>query len=205
MEKMRATSAKMDVAQLRQALEDASKQAAEQERYFGEIVEENASLEAELSRYKDDLEDTQDDLRVKDFQIQSLKDRLSRAGSGNGGGFNPDALLKLASRRDDPSPLESIEIIEQVYGDRCIVLESARNSAKRMTRFIYGRDLLDLLIRLVTTYRDALMDGGDSKARQVFGKRSMRRRNQRQSWRTRPCGDREPSNTTGRKSRCSGI
>ena len=39
-----------------------------------------------------------------------------------------------------------------------------------MTRFIYGRDLLDLLMRLVTTYRDQLMDGGDSKARRVFGK-----------------------------------
>ena len=33
-----------------------------------------------------------------------------------------------------------------------------------------GADLLDLLMRLVTTYRDQLMDGGDSKARRVFGK-----------------------------------
>ena len=39
-----------------------------------------------------------------------------------------------------------------------------------MTHFIHGRDLLDLLLRLVTLYRDRLLDGGDSKARQVFGK-----------------------------------
>ena len=39
-----------------------------------------------------------------------------------------------------------------------------------MTRFVHGRDLLDLLVRLVTTYRDGLKDGGDSKARLVFGK-----------------------------------
>ena len=39
-----------------------------------------------------------------------------------------------------------------------------------MGRFECGRELLDLLIRLVTAYRDALKDGGDSKARGVFGK-----------------------------------
>ena len=61
-ENMRATSAQMDVAELRQALEEASKQATEQERYFGEIVEEQTTgLEAELSRYKEDLEDAQDE------------------------------------------------------------------------------------------------------------------------------------------------
>ena len=43
-------------------------------------------------------------------------------------------------------------------------------SAKKMPRFVHGRDLLDLLVRLVTTYRDGLKDGGDSKARLVFGK-----------------------------------
>ena len=48
-----------------------------------------------------------------------------------------------------------------------------------MNNFIYGRQLLELLKRLVTAYRDALMDGGDNKARSVFGKTSTRRRNQR--------------------------
>ena len=40
----------------------------------------------------------------------------------------------------------------------------------RWTRFINGRDLLDLLKRLVTDYRSKLMSGGDNHARRVFGK-----------------------------------
>ena len=71
---------------------------------------------------------------------------------------------------EDVSPLHCLKLIEQVYANRCTVLDSARSSARKMTRFIYGRELLDLLMRLVTMYRDQLLDGGDAKARLVFGK-----------------------------------
>ncbi len=167
MEKVRATSAQMNAAQLRQMLEENSKRVAEQEHYFNEIVEENAGLEVELLRYKDDLEETQNELRTKKFEIKSLKDQFSPASAG--GAFNPEPLLKFVLKKE-PSPLDCIKIIEQIYGDRCAVLNSARVSAIKMTRFIYGRDLFGLLRRLVTTYRDRLMDGGDSEARRVFGK-----------------------------------
>ena len=170
MEKVRATSAQMSVAQLRQELNEASAQAAAQDSYFNDIVTENAALEADLSRYKDGLREAQDELREKNYELQALKEGLSAAGGGNGGPFNPEPLLKLAARKEEPSPLDCIEIIEQCCGDRCTVLDSARSSARKMTRFIHGRDLLDLLVRLVTTYRDGLMNGGDSKARLVFGK-----------------------------------
>jgi hypothetical protein len=171
MEQMRAKSREMDVAQLRHALEDASKQVAEQERFFAEIAEENAGLQTELARYKSDLDDASDEFRKREFQIQSLKDQLSCVGSESRGAFDPDALVKLAAQKEDPSPQQCIEVIEQVYGDRCAILESARSSAKRMSRFGCGRELLDLLVRLVTTYREGLMNGGgDSNARQVFGK-----------------------------------
>ena len=157
----------MNAEQLRQVLDEASNRADEQERYFNEIVDENANLETELLRYKEDLEETQNELRTKKFELKSLKDGFSPAGAG---AFNPEPLLEWIVRKEKPSPLDCIEIIEQFYGDRCTVLDSARASAIKMTRFIYGRDLLDLLMRLVTTYRDRLMDGGDSKARRVFGK-----------------------------------
>ena len=168
-EKVRATSAQMNVTQLRQELNEASEQVADQERYFTEIVEENASLEAAVSRYKDDLEVTQDELRAKNFQIKSLKDQVSPAAGGSGGIINPDALQEIVLKQE-LSPLDCIEFIEQVHGNRCTVLDSARSSAKKMPRYLNGRVLLDLLVRLVTTYRDGLKDGGDSKARLVFGK-----------------------------------
>jgi hypothetical protein len=170
MDKVRAKSAQMDTAQLRQALDEASKQAVEQEKFFNELVEENAGLEGEVSRFKDELEDTRDELRKQEFQLQALKDQLSRAGDAGSGDVDAEALLKLAAQKDEPSPLQCLDVIQQAYGDRCVILESARTSAKRMSRFECGRELLDLLIRLVTSYRDALKDGGDSKARGVFGK-----------------------------------
>jgi hypothetical protein len=170
MDRMRETSAQMGIAQLRQALDEASKQATAQEKYFNELVEENAGLESDVSRYRDELDDALDDLRAKDFQIEGLKDQLSRAGKGGGAEIDLDALLKLVAQKDEPSPLQCLEAIEQAHGECCTVLDSARTSAKRMDRFECGRELLDLLIRLVTVYRDALKDGGDSKARGVFGK-----------------------------------
>ena len=170
LEKVRATSAQMNVAELRQALGEASKQAADQESFFDVIAEENESLQNDLSRYKDELQDAQDELRKKNFQLKSLKDGLSLVDDDNSGAFDPEPLLKLTTRKEEPSPLDCIDLIEQFYGDRCTVLDSARGSARKMTRFIYGRDLLDLLLRLVTTYRDALVDGGDTKARSVFGR-----------------------------------
>ena len=168
-QRVRETSAQMNVEQLRQALDEASNQAADQERFFDELVEENAGLEVELSRYKDDLEATQDELRTNNFQLKSLRDQVSSATGGSGDTIVPKALLTIALK-EELSPLDCIEFIEQVHGNSCSVLDSARSSAKKMTRFLYGRDLLDLLLRLVTTYRDALKDGGDSKARLVFGK-----------------------------------
>ena len=176
MERVRATSAQMNAAQLRQALDDASKRADEQERYFKEIVDENAGLEAELSHYKDDLEEakddheeTKDDLRKNNFQLKALRDQFSPAGGESGGSVNPELLVE-AMLKEHLSPLYCLEIIEHVYGNMCTILDSARSSAKKMTRFIYGRYLLDRLVLLVTMYRDELKDGGDSKARLVFGK-----------------------------------
>ena len=92
------------------ALNKASKHADEQEHFFTDV---NADLEAELSRYKEDLEKAQEDLRKKNYHLQSLKAGLSYAGGGDGGAFDSDALqklLKLASGREEPSPLDCIEM-----------------------------------------------------------------------------------------------
>ena len=170
MAKVREASAQMDIAQLRQALDQAAEREAEQESYFNEIVEENATLQNELLSYKHHLADARDELRQKNFALNSRREVLSPGDYTNSGAFDFEPLLKLAARKEEPSPSQCIEIIEQFYADRCVFLDSARSSAKKMQRFIFGRDLLDLLVKLVTTYRDGLMDGGDSKARRVFGK-----------------------------------
>ena len=169
MEKIRATAVNMEVAELRQELIEASQQADDQERVFEGFAEENLSLYNELSRFKDEYRDTQDELRRKKFDLNSLKDQLSAVGADKSIDFDPESFLQLIARKEEPSPLKCIEIIEQFYGDKCIVLDSAQRSASK-SQFISGRGLLDLLLRLVTTYRDRLLDGGDNKARRVFGR-----------------------------------
>ncbi|MCC6390714.1 MAG: hypothetical protein IT167_08930 [Bryobacterales bacterium] len=120
--------------------------------------------------FKEDLEEARDEAAKKDFTIQSLKDQLSRAGGGRSDSVVATALVDLASRADPPLPLQCIDLIEKAYGDRCIVLPSARSSAGHMGRFLCGRELIGFLKRLVTGYRSKLMEGGDNLARAVFGK-----------------------------------
>ena len=170
LDRVLATRNKMNAAQLRQALDEASRQAADHEMLLETTLEENGNLEAELSRYKDDLTDAQDDLRTKEYELVSLKDALSAANDRGGDTIKSGRLLQLAAGRVEPSPLDCIQIIGQLHADKCTVLESARSSAKKMKGFVNGRYLFDQLVRLVTMYRDKLMSGGDSAARRVFGK-----------------------------------
>jgi hypothetical protein len=162
----RAKSQKMDAAQLRAELEEAAKQSAEQAKRFDELFEENSQLEASVSEFKVNLED---ELAKKEFTIQSLKDQLARAGGGRDTSVQATDLVEVACR-DALSPLECLDLVEKAYGDKCVILPSARSSAEKADTFIYGRELLELMKRLVTEYRGKLLDGGDSKARTVFGK-----------------------------------
>ena len=165
--KIQATAAQMKIAELRMTLSEAVQQVDDQERVFDEFTEENEDLLNELSRFKDELRDSQDELRRKNFELNSLKDQLSAVGTDKSVDFEP--LLKLIARKREPSPLDCLDVIEQCHGDKCTVLDSAQGSASK-SRFINGRELLNLLIRLVTTYRAGLLDGSDNKARQVFGR-----------------------------------
>jgi hypothetical protein len=108
---------------------------------------------------------------AENFEAGQLKDQLDRAGDGNTSAVNAERIVGLLSRKVPPSPLQCVELIEELYGDRCVILPSAKASAEKASQFIYGRELLDLLNRLVTTFRGALIGGGgDNKARTVFGK-----------------------------------
>ncbi len=166
----RAKREQMDAAQLRLTLEEASRGADEQAKYFAELVDENSQLETSVSEFKGNLEDARKDSARAKFTIDSLEKKLASAGGGQSSGIDAEDLLDLVCRTDLLSPLECIDLIEKMYGDRCTVLASAKDSARKMDRFVYGRQLLGLLKQLVTDYRSKLMDGGDNEARKVFGK-----------------------------------
>ena len=169
--RLRAAAVDMKEAELREALIEASKEAEEeQERVFEEFVEADGSLQEEKARLEDELRYREDELRKKNFENNALKDQLSAVGTGRSVEFDPEFWLNLILQKGEPSPLDCLDIIEQCHGDKCIVLDSARESARK-SRFINGRKLLDQLIRLVTTYRTRLLaGGGDGEARRVFGR-----------------------------------
>jgi hypothetical protein len=170
MQAVRANSEQMNVAQLRDELEESSKRADAQDRYFNDLVNENSGLLESVAEFKEAVEEAEGEIAKKDYVIQSLKDQLSRARNDHSGNVDVKGLCELACRDDPPLPLECLDLIEKVYGDSCIVLPSARNSAEEMGRFVNGRQLMSLLKKLVTEYRGKLMSGGDNQARTVFGK-----------------------------------
>ena len=71
-----------------------------------------------------------------------------------------------------------------------------------MRDFIYGRQLLELLKRLVTNYRSALMEGGDNKARSVFGKSEYAAKESETVMANKAMRRRELSSTKARRSKC---
>jgi len=166
----RAKSGQMGAAELRLELEQAARQTVAQQEFFDELVEENAQIEADRSELKSQLDDASEELAKKDFNIQALKDQLARASGGRTSDIDAESLIALACRADPPTPMECLDLIESVYGDKCIVLSTAKGSAKEMNRFIHGRQLLHMMRRLVTDYRSKLMDRGDAEARKVFGR-----------------------------------
>ena len=169
-----ARSSQMDAAQLRRELQQAAKQTAEQaaehKKSLDDVWDECFQMEGRVSALTDELKKAQDELSKKDFTIESLKDQLERAGDGNTSVVNAERLVEMVSRKSPPSPMECIELIQELYGDRCVILPSARSSAEKASQFMQGRELLELLNRFVTTFRSALLEGGDNQARNVFGK-----------------------------------
>jgi hypothetical protein len=166
---VRASGEQMDVAQLREELDKASRLVAEQSEWINTLEDGNAELETELSDIKERLDDERENLKNQNFVIQSLKGQLDSAGGGRTSKLDAEVLLKLTCSPDPPTPLECVGVIENVYGDKCVVLESAKESARDMDRFEHGRRLLDMMRRLVTEYRSKLIEGGDNEARKVFG------------------------------------
>jgi hypothetical protein len=156
--------------QLREEIDKASRFASEREEWISILEQENADLAAELSATKVGLLGEIENLKKKDFAMQALTKKLESVGSGQASNLELERLLHLALRPGTPSPLECLESIERAYGDSCIVLQSAKDSARDMNLFSYGRRLLEMLIRLVTLYPSKLLEEGDSEARKVFGK-----------------------------------
>ncbi len=161
----------IDASEFQLQIADASSRLEEQDIYLEEIAKELHDSEDEVLDLEGRLVQQEEEIAKKDYQFQGLKDQLANSGGDKNSRVDTDQLVGLLWRTAAPSPSRCLDCIESVYGDRCVVLATAKESAAEMIRFQLSPRLLDLLRTLVTDYRTALLSGvGDSQARKVFGR-----------------------------------
>ena len=169
LQRLHLKSSKMGAAEFRRRLVRLAEEVQKGDELISDLDSYNDGLEAEKEDLAASLDGVRDALRRKEYEIQGLKDTLEGLGRGRTTSVDVDFLVQLICRNDEPSPEDCLQVVQSLYGDRCVILESAWESASKMNLFGRGRYLLDRLIRLVTVYKDELVRAGDSKAKQCFG------------------------------------
>lgn len=163
-------SSLMSIEELRGEVVRLTKDLADQTSLQEMFEEDNVKLQGENESIKQALLGLEDKIGMMDHENAALKSALERSGGNVETKIDVDKLLTLACATGEIDPIECLEIVEMLFSGQCIVLESARQSALETGKFRKGRTLLDMLRRLVTEYRTGLLSGGDTVARQVFGK-----------------------------------
>jgi hypothetical protein len=145
----RARATGLDDAGLREEFNALQTLAEEQSQQISEFENERKVLEDQIEKselqylkIEDDLTEARKQVSTHGFEVQALKDLLSQQGGGRSTQFDADRLLAIACRSGEPSPTECLEVIAGLFGDKCLVLDSAYDSAVEMGSFIYGRQLL---------------------------------------------------------------
>ncbi|PIR01270.1 MAG: hypothetical protein COV66_02310 [Nitrospinae bacterium CG11_big_fil_rev_8_21_14_0_20_45_15] len=170
LQNVQARSGQMDATQLREELAQSFQKIRDSEEYFNELVNENTQSENAIVALTDQLQDASEKIDKRKYEIQSLKVQLNAKDTDQTSIFDMNELFKIACSNYSPLPEACLSIISKLYEDKCIVLDSAINSARDMSRFGEGRRLLGMLKKLVNEYRNQFVLGGDNKARNVFGK-----------------------------------
>lgn len=132
-----------------------------------QIVEALEIAKIEIEYEKDSLQEI---IRSDKYTISELKRQL---GSSSNSDQSLDAeFIQILTRGlvQDPSPEECLNLVAAIYPSRITLLDSALSSARDSIAFKHGRKLLGLLFKLATEYIDSLSQGGDSKAKSIFGK-----------------------------------
>ena len=169
MQELHAKATEMGTAAFLKQLERLAGEVQKGDELITDLDSYSDDLESEKELLSSELEEVRETLRTREYEIQGLKHRLERAGESRDTDVDMDHLLQLVCHNGEPGVVDCLRLIGTVYGDRCLILESARESGSKMNRFTRGRYLLDRLIRLVTVYKDELVRGGDAQAKEVFG------------------------------------
>lgn len=185
-EDVREASISREMARRRQAAEEAGSDAEllplyeesdrEQKREIQSLKDQVSALEDEQLQLEEDAEGLREENRNLSYQIDSLKSAMGgAANSGASSSASPvgpeyrDAVLDAIS--GSPTLEQALLIIEALYPDRLVVLDSGWKSARDAVGFSKTRKAFELLRILASAYWEDLAYGkGDSEARRHFGK-----------------------------------
>ncbi|MFZ7337038.1 hypothetical protein ACLS0R_12350 [Comamonas jiangduensis] len=162
---------------------------------------ENAKLNNDGSEYIQLLEDAMDQLSDKDLFIKELQDQVQErdglitelesnvhglkyalAGARQTAIASDDDGWKVIQPLRDsisavvdgaPTLEQSLSIIQTLFPDRIVVLDSAFSSARESESFLYGKKAFNFLWKLAVGYWPAMAKGvGDSEGYKVFGSKN---------------------------------
>lgn len=125
-------------------------------------------LSEELDQNKEELYTVRNSLSACTAQLSASRD--GRAGGAMRSGAN-NSLRTAFSRvlKQQPTPEDSLVLLDAIYGDRVVILESAFESSRESEAFRDGNKVLDLLCKLAGPYWEALSAGQpDAEARKAF-------------------------------------
>lgn len=185
-EDVREAAISREMVRRRQAADEAGSEAQllplyeeidrDQKREIGALKDKVNALEDDNLQLSEDVDGLETEKRNLGFQIDSLKSAL---GDGGQTGTRDSAISTSIEYREavldaiagSPSLEQSLRIIEHLFGDRIVILDSAWKSARDAVGFVKTRKTFELLRTLATVYWEDLASGkGDGEARHHFGK-----------------------------------
>lgn len=131
------------------------------------------------------IENLRLETEIRDEQIQSLESQVQGLKYSLVGRQQSGAVLDAADLgaitalreslgivlEQEPSLEQSLSVIQTLFPDRVIILESAFDSARESKVFRYGRKGFDLLWALASEYWTAINNGGDLEGKRVLGEK----------------------------------
>ena len=131
-----------------------------------------AQLETELKSAKKELSDAHQQISL----LSTENAKITHAAKTSTSGSTPaelhldNGVLRKVFFGETLSATDCLKFVETLYGTKVTVLPSAWESAEKIdTSFKQTKELAKTLFMLVNDYLPKYLDGGDNKARGVFG------------------------------------
>lgn len=140
------------------------------EESIGEIETENKILKENKEIADEEIEELREQKRKLIYEKQILSDKINEIAKKNSNQKEKEYNGPL--RRavyGDPSVKDALHIINEIFPDRLVVLDSAWKSAEEAECFLYREKAYKLMKQFVTEYWEKMESGaGDNEARQIF-------------------------------------